>query len=357
MTEQDKAEPVDTKKVTGRKKKIFVGAVCVIALLVLGAWFWKSYNARLLPVAKSSDPAVIGVVDLQSAMKAHSAYAELKKLYEERQSAAADIAMERQRSMLKAPEAEKKPFADVAQQKGDAVLAASQAQLMAGMQAAEQARRKETQADYLAAKKAIDDAYLNVIFNIRLKLDNADSMRLTQDDVDVLEASLSAKQKERGEEQRKLDDRYESAIRTYVNEVAHRMGGDIQAERKQTVEQIHSEEMKMQTAAQARNIEAMGKQTEEQGAGSQQMMEKRANLQSKAKEIEALEAHILRDIAGKAAKLAIMHHLTLILANPSVNLQAVDTGMLHVGAWPEKYELVVPVKTLDLTQELIDELK
>ena len=228
---------------------------------------------------------------------------------------------------------------------------------MEQLRTAEKAKRDETQADYMAARRNLDDAYLNAIFNVRLKLDNADSMRLTADAVRDLENQLVSLQKERGQKQYELQQRYEGAIQAYVDAVSRELGGSVQAEQAKKTQQLRAEEMRKQTEAQSRNAEAMEKAMSEQGQRGQRILEKKAALQSKDREIQAMEEHILKDIAGKASKLAIVHHLTLILANPSVNLQALDTGMLHVGPWPEKYKTVISVDTMDLTQELLDELK
>ena len=357
MAERKAAEEGDKQPKPVGKSRRLLYALAALLLVVLGAFLWKTCSQRVAPVPKSSDAAVIGMVDLQKAMKAHNAYSELSRLYEERQSMIADLAMERQMAGLKPPEADKKAFEDLAEGKEKTAGFLAHTKLIEQLRAAEKAKRDETQADYLAAKKNLDDAYLNAIFNVRLKLDNADSMRLTADAVSDLEDQLVSLQKERGQRQYELQQRYEGAIKAYVDAVSRELGSGAQAEQAQKAEQLRAEEMKRQTEAQSRNAQAMEQAMNDQGQRSQRIFEKKAALQSKEREIQTMEEHILKDIAGKASKLAIMHHLTLILANPSINLQSVDTGMIHVGPWPEKYKTVVSVDTMDLTDELLDELK
>ncbi len=357
MAEQQRADEGTEQPKPGRNRKRLLYALAALLLVVLGALLWRTYSQRIAPVPKSSNAAVIGVVDLQQVMKAHNAYAELSRLYEEQQSLLADLAMERQMSGLQSPKADQKAFEDLAAGKERTAGFLAHTKLMEQLRAAEKTKREETQADYLAAKRELDDAYLNAIFNVRLKLDNADSMHLTADAVSDLEEQLVSLQKERGQRQHELQDQYEGAIHAYAAAVSRELGGSAQADQLQKAEQLRAEEMKKQTEAQKRNTEAMEKAMSNQGQRSQRILEKKAALQSKQREIQTMEDHILKDIAGKASRLAILHHLTLILANPSVNLQAINTGMLHVGPWPEKYKTVVSVDTMDLTQELLEELK
>ena len=51
---------------------------------------------------------------------------------------------------------------------------------------------------------------------------------------------------------------------------------------------------------------------------------KNRDLESKEQEIAVLEDTMIKEIAGKAAKAAILHHLQVIFANPVAVVQAVD---------------------------------
>ena len=351
--ESDKAA---VQKVVSAKKKLLAAGCCLLVVLALVTFLWRSQTSRPTSSLPSPEMATMGVVNLQKAMKAHSAYPELEKLYAEREALRADLAMESQLGKAKAPAADPQAFAQLADQKEKMAGFQAYTKLRTQLQELERVKRQETQGDFQTAKKTIDDAYLNAIFNIRLKLDNADSMHLSADAVHALEQDLENLQRERGQKQYELEQRYEAAIRSYINEAAGTLRGEVQEKQTRTAEQLQAEQLKNQTEAQNRNLDAMEKAMDAQGQRHQRLLEKRAALQSKDREIQALEDHILKDLAGKAAKLAILHHFTLILANPAVNLQAIDVGMIHVGAWPEKYKPVVSVDAADLTEELIAEI-
>ena len=345
----------NTEPAPSGRRWIWLGAAALL-LCALLAGLWLS--SRQQPPAPKAPLTEVGVVDLKAAMQAHNAYASLAKLREDRQAMAADLAMESRLLLsLMAPNADHKPFEDAVQQKNSQAMLARQGEQMAKLRAAEQAKRKETEPEYAAARDEINGAYLNAIFNIRLKLDNAKVMHLTPEAVADLENRLDALQRERGDRQQDLAERYEASIRAYTAALAVQNGIELQASSDQTVEQLRAEEMKKQSDAQLRNSMAIQKNMLDSMERRQRVAAKRAALAAKDQEIAAMEDHMLKEIAGKAAKLAVIHHLLLILANPSVNLAAIPTGMLHIGAWPEKYEPLVNIDAMDLTDELIQELK
>ena len=74
-------------------------------------------------------------------------------------------------------------------------------------------------------------------------------------------------------------------------------------------------------------------------------------------EIQSLETHIYNDIAGRAAKVAILHHFTLILASPAETLDYTIARAVETGAPPVRFAPVVGSGTEDVTDELLDEIK
>ena len=83
-----------------------------------------------------------------------------------------------------------------------------------------------------------------------------------------------------------------------------------------------------------------------------------AVVEMKQLEVSQLEEQIYRDIAGRAAKLAIIHHLTLILAQPAPGTSGNGLMSLPETMWQKQgIEIpVVGVKTIDLTDEMLQEM-
>lgn len=338
------------------RKKIAGAAVLAVCLIIAGAWLFRSYGLRP-SAAVPRDKAEIGMVDLQKAMKAHDAYSQLRELQEQREVMAADLAIEwEEAAAIHAPEIDAAPFVTDVQQKAQQEQAAQGGELAGKRQEAIKAKRAAVAPGYEAARDSIDKEYLNAIFNLRMKLDNADAMHLSPVECADLQRALEDQQHERGERQRALKEQYEGAIRAYAAGLLQQDEAQLQAKKQQDDGQSEAKAMAEQTQAQERNAAAMQQDMMQTDNRAQRMSEKKAALAAKDAEIKAMEEHMLNDIAGKAAKLAILHHLTLILSNPSVNLQAVDVGTIHIGSWPEKYIPAIGVGTIDLTDDLIDEL-
>ena len=340
-----------------RRPYILAGLAAAVSLIILGAWLFRIHVHQ--PSAKPTEKSVIGMVDLQKALKEHNAYSQLDGLRKEYQTMAADLAMDNQEEYIFAPQVDAQPFMDAAEQKQALQNVDDRGRLMAQLREAEKAQRAATQPAYQAEKDEIDASYLNEIFNIRLKLDNAQSMRLSQDDIDTLQTRLMDLQHERGQRQYALDAKYEASIRSFVQGIAARNDAQLRGMGAQNMAKLQSEEAKKQTAAQERDTNLMQQKLQDSAQRGQRIAQKKADLQAKKKEIEALEDHMLKEIAGKASKLAILHHLTLILANPAANVQYDN----RLGTQPNpaiqknRYLPVVSVDTLDLTDELIDELQ
>ena len=349
------ADGADTKtKAADSNRRLLLGGLfLLIVALLAGCWL----SGRSKPSALSAPLAEVGVVDLQTVMQAHNAYGELVKLRAERAALAADLDMDRRLLLeLTTPKAADQPFKDAVTQKRDQAVHTQREAQLAQLRETEQRQRQATQPAYAAARDDINGAYLNAIFNIRLKLDNAKSMRLSPEDVQDLQKQLAALQQERGEKQQELEARYEASIAAYTTALAEKNGIELQ-NTAATTEQLQAAELKKQSDAQRRNAEAVQNNMLDAAARRQRMAKKQAELTAKDQEIAVMEEQMLKEIASKAAKLAVLHHLKLILANPSVNLAAIPTGMLHVGAWPEKYVPLVNGDALDLTAELVQELK
>ena len=82
-------------------------------------------------------------------------------------------------------------------------------------------------------------------------------------------------------------------------------------------------------------------------------------LHENEQQILALESKILNDIASKAAKVAILHHFTLIVCDPARSLTSLLPDGLRPAAGPdvpERYVKTVSVNATDVTDEVKDEL-
>ena len=340
------------------RKPLFVGLLSLLVLggIVLG-WLFVHPGDKVSPPA--TDPSAqsaeeSGVVRLGEVVRKHPEYGTLLRLRGEYAQLSDALARgERQLLKMTAPDAIKKPFDDAVDQKKKQVLIKEYGEFMEKLAEAEKAKREETRALYDAARGEINAAYFNEIFNTQLKIDNADVMRLSEETVADLKRHLENLQRERGRHLYDLHLKYEAEIRAFKEALAAEHGVSLAALEQETDERLRAEEMRKRSEAQARNLEALQKNMLDSVELRMRLTEIRTALRAKEQEITALEDGLTLELAGKAAKLAVLHHLSIVYASP------VTAGLpiAGVGTDPAAGLRVVGVTAVDLTEELIKEIE
>ncbi len=354
MDKQDAGNELDPKL---RKKRVLIGGViAAICLIILGAFLFHRITGKQTAPSEEMGSG-IGVMDFAKVLEAHPDYDKLQELYRQRDVLLRDIEISRDLDPFKAPEGDITAFQDEAKQKQMTQMVARHGQIEEKLKTAESEYRKKTRPAYEQEKKSIDDVYLNEILNIRINLDNAKAMRLSEDEVKKLNARLNEIQMIRGDKQYQLAAAYEDSVREYMqgliaesSESLKSYGAQLEAENQKDLEERFG-------ISKERNEEEMQKQMDESGAFAKNLLQKKSSLTTVEDNIHMLEEHILKDISGRAAKLAIMHHLTVILSNPALNLKGFIYEQLKVGSWSERYTPVISIDTTDLTEEMLDEMK
>ena len=334
------------------RKPLFVGLLSIFALAaVVAGWLWLHPGGKAdAPSAAETSTTEAGFVRLGEAVKAHPDHDTLLRLRWEREALAAKLAREERRLLvMTAPDAIKKPFDDAAEQKKKQVLLQEHRAFLEQLAEAEKAKREETRALYETARNEINAAYFNEIFNTQLKLDNADVMRLSDETIADLKRHLENLQRERGRHQYELRQKYEAEIRAYKESLAAEHGVSLAALEASTDERLRAEEMRKRSEAQARNLNALQKNLLDAAELRIRIQESKSALRAKEQELSALENGLAAELAGKAAKLAALHHLSVIYAAPvAVSFPAAGDDVPDL--------LVVGGTALDLTDELAKEI-
>lgn len=350
----------DEKMPNGTGKKIpgsiLIGGAVLLCILTAAAFLFTGNKPVERPAAAVSDAA--GIIDVKKAMQAHNAYGQLSALREERERMAVDLAVA-QRMVIKllAPKAEKGPFDAAVRQKVRTEAIHMHGEVIERLDAAEKAEREATRPMLEAARDEINAEYFNEIFNIQLKLDNAKAMRLSEETLQELKNRLHELQMERGRRQIALWRAYEEKIKQHRAELAAREGIQEEDASAQMTERMRAAESAKQSSAQARNVDAMQRNMLDASKLRARIQEKMQMLKAKDQEIAALEAYMLKEIAGKAAKLAAIHHFSIIYSSPAVDVSSISAGWLHNGAVLKKNVRVVDGSAQDITDELIRELQ
>ena len=348
----------ESRPTNGGRKPFFVGLLSIFILGgIAGGWLWMHPGDRVPSppaetAAKSTEDA--GVVRLSEVVRKHPEYGTLLRLRGEHAELSESLARgESQLLKMTAPDAIKKPFDDAVEQKKKQVLIKEHGEFMEKLAEAEKAKREETRAWFEAARNEINAAYFNSIFNTQLKIDNADIMRLSDETVADLKRHLENLQRERGRHLYELHQKYEAEIRAYKEALAAEHGVSLAALEQSTDERLRAEEMRKRSEAQARNLDALQKNMLDAVELRMRLTELRTSLQAKEREIAALEDGLTLELAGKAAKLAVLHHLSIVYASP------VTAGLpiVGVGTDPVAGLRVVGGTAIDLTEELAQELE
>lgn len=340
------------------RKPLFVGllSLCILGGIVLG-WLWlhpgdKISSAPPETSQKSTEEA--GIVRLGEVVRKHPEYGTLLRLRGEHAELSESLARgERQLLRMTAPDAIKKPFDDAVEQKKKQVLIKEHGEFMEKLAEAEKEKREETRAWFEAARNEINAAYFNSIFNTQLKIDNADIMRLSDETVADLKRHLENLQRERGRHLYELHQKYEAEIRAFKEALAAEHGVSLAALEQDTDERLRAEEMRKRSEAQARNLDALQKNMLDAVELRMRLSEIRTALQAKEREITALEDALTLELAGKAAKLAVLRHLSIVYASP----MTAGLPIAGVGTDPAAGLRVVGGTAVDLTGELIQELE
>ncbi len=349
-------EDATDQSVRNPRRAVYLGAAVFACLLLGGLWLWKqppSPTGEKTPAAATSLSSM-GVVDVGEVLKVHNAYDTLESLHGERQRLQADLDIARQMLVtLSAPQASRIPFEDAARQKEEKAVVRLHGEFLEKLAALEKAKRNELKPAYEAARDEINAQYFNDIFNLQLKIDNAGSMQLPEEKLAAMEIEMMNLKRERGRKQWELMRKYEEQVQEYLQALAAEHGMNLEDLRQKTSEQIRAEELRRQAEAQKRNADAIQKNLLEGAKLRKRVQEKQQALSHKEQEIQAMEEAMLQEIASKAAKVAVRHHLSCVFAKFFVASHwpvSDDDPAIHpIG--------LVNISAMDITEELVKEMR
>ncbi len=353
----------EKEKAGSRKRRIAIGAVTAIFLLLAGAGILR-YAVRSTATQTSTSAPTVGTVDMEKVLAAHPRYDELTRLRAERDALVLRAKEKQEDWQVPPPALDGTPFEDAADQKDAQTLVEERISIERERAALAEAYKKEQGEAFKARSEAVDKEYRERLLNLNIKIENQEAMHHPWDKPEALEREREhweeereALKEERGARHAELQAEWEKEIKAHVNAALAPKLAAWQSRLASAGEQARAEALAKESAANARNVEAM----EYAMAALQDNTKKNVQelLWKKEQEVKRLESRMANDMRGRAAKLAILHHLTLILASP---MEGLDTrfpsfegaqGVLS----PVRFRTVLPVEALDLTDELVEEMK
>lgn len=346
-----------------RSRHIIVGAAAALLFVLLGAWLAREFIIPKPPAHPEQMPADTGLINWQQVLEAHPDYEKLTSLQAECDLLDMEVSDVGDLLSLQPPRLLEETFKESVWQKNAVDVIGGRAELERKAQKLREAYKKRTADEFQARRQAIDEEYLNAILNLNIKLDNQDSMHNPLDSKEGIAREReqwlqerSQLQAERGRRQYEMWQAYKAEIEAYVQQELGPEFAAWRASLPQMKEQEMAAAMKTQTEADKRNADALAKQ-QELALKVQERLAKRQLLAEKKSELSALQAHIFNDVMGKAAKIAILHHFTLILVHHPQNLATFLPETEGIPALQPKNGVAIGITTQDVTAEIVQEMK
>lgn len=336
-----------------RRREILAGGACLLLLLAVFLFMPRHEGTE--------EPSDIGTMRIEEVLAAHPSYAQLQELRAEERSLTLLVRDMPAPPEIKPPEAEAAPFDDSVWQKNAQTVISTRVELERERKRLAEVYRKQTEADYEARKKAIDDEYLNAILNINLKIDNQRAMHGPRVSEEELAAERAVWERDREELKRERGARQMALYREWQAQIRARVAARIEPQQaawtrraQETIDAQKAEAERLQKEAQSRNADEMErvlKEREENSAAAKRAL----RLAVVRNEADALEAQIWRDVRSRAAKLAIMHHFSLVLASPEESAGA-SLPAAELFAVRRFAPLIANTAT-DVTAEMVHEMQ
>ncbi len=337
-----------------KSKSMLAGAAVMLAL-ACGLFFYLWQAGKQEAVSEGAKQAV-GVLDLQQVAKAHPDYDRLVSLRQETGSLEASLAVAQMKAELPVASPDEALFQEAAEQKQRLEAIKRHSQLVEELNALAERKRQELKPVLEAEHSQVSQPYLNEVLNLRLKIDSADVLGITQEQVQEMLDRIDALQKERSAALDRLNDEQEARFRALMEQEAAGPLAELkklEAEERRLAQQ---QEFEKGLAAQERNAAEM-QQALSPVQEKISNAKKQTLLEAKKIQLQQLQEKIYSDIAGLAAKLAIMHGLTLILSSPADSLRGIEYEQMQFGAWQPDLLPVLNMDAMDLTDEMLREMK
>ena len=337
-----------------KRREILAGVACLLLVLLAAYVLWP----ERVTVQEESD---IGTMRMAEVLAAHPSYARLNALRAEERTLTMQLHHLPAAPEIDPPEIDPGPFEDSVWQKNAQTVISTRVELEREQKRLTEIYRKQTEADYEARKKAIDDEYLNAILNINLKIDNQRAMHDPEVSAEELARERAAWEAERDVLKRARGERQMILYRQWQEEIRARVAAQIEPKQaawmrsaQETVDAQKAEADRLRAAVEERSKEEMARAlaAQEDLAALSARVQRLAAVRAEA---DALEAGILRDVRSRAAKLALQHHLALILASPEA-----DTVTLLPDAEAfavRRYAPIISAVAMDLTVEMVREMQ
>lgn len=342
-------------------------AILSATLIVGGLYFYEPPKPPpkevVTQTTESKAPQGVGIIDIEQIRSQHLDNEELEELRGRHNRLKLELEEVMQPVFTpNLPEIDEKPFEESAREKLMQELISQMSDLKAKQITLTEHYREATEEEYLKRRNAVRDIYFNEALNITLKLQNAKSLKMSQEEFDALQARLEEIVAERNARQRAMRE-------DWINQINEKVTEDITAEYNQLKAEYDAvkKQMEEETAQKIREVnernQALMAAAREIDYRQNRRQEIYNELNETAHEIDELENKIFDAIIGETGKLAAMLKLQMIFAKQDEEIQSDENSPpLKIGNDPNvrlNSQTVVFAAggITDLTDDVIKSLK
>ena len=351
--------------------KYKVAAAVMAALIGGGLYFYATSKPPAEPLeTKTEKPASkeargVGIIDIEKIQAAHPDGEHLAEL----QATELRLRLELNEAMKvvalpkpEPPETNEEVFDEAAWQKNAQIVISQLAELESRRKAAAEKYRKESEPRYLQERDKVSGEFLNENLNIKLKLQNADNLHLTQEQINELLKRLDEVEMQRNAAQKELLDKWLAEIKKFADDSVAEDEKRLKAEYERLRAEVEAQTQKKKSDVTERNKQVMEDSLREMENRQIRRRELLTELTEVGRERAELEEKILDSIVDKAMMLAAVYRLEMVLVKRAPD--DADKILSRHIVWnfelkpPEKVGAVIfPGKDArDLTDDLIKEM-
>lgn len=271
---------------------------------------------------------VVGVIDMNKAVKSHPKYNQLESLEQEANTIVAQVkaqqaaAAQRSQAILPLPGMSEGDMAELNkafQQQFTEKMSVKEKEINTRLAAKENTLHQTLSDEFKLYTAQVDKEYQPQIFNLQLKLK---TVQLTKEETASLQGELEALQTQQAD---KMAEK-QKELTARMNEMIAPNKAAASQELESYSKQVNEELSKQAAAKQAEIAARTTQQTPVPGTNlqGQAASDLEQRLVMKQQEIQALQDSIIENIKDKTSKVAIERSFEVVLTNVTVNVSGVD---------------------------------
>ena len=299
--------------------------VAMLAVIVGGLYFYSSPKMPANPpvekkIEQPEHTFRVGIIDIEKIQAAHPDGEQLADL----RARELRLRLELNEAMRTVelpkpppPENNTEVFDEAAWQKNAQLIISQLAELEMRRKSAAEEYRKESEPRYIEQRNKIRDDFMNENLNIQLKLQNADNLRLTDEQVNELKKQLDAVETARNNAQKELLDKWLAEIKKYAEDSVAEDEARLKAEADRLRAEVEAQARQKESDVTERNKKLMTDAVREMENRQIRRRELLDELTTVGKERADLEKKILASIVDKTTMLAAVSRLDMVFVKRS----------------------------------------